>query len=95
MGAPWPDSFVAITNAKVTSAHALRTLALDGARISPKEALKLGIVDRLVPTESSNEVELAVMSAARELANQVAGNARAGAWGLIKVRIRESYSILD
>jgi enoyl-CoA hydratase/carnithine racemase len=85
MGAPWPDSFVAITNAKLASPQALRTLALDGARISPKEAINLGIIDKLVPADSPSDVGQAVVSAARELAYRTAGNARAGAWGLIKV----------
>ena len=85
MGAPWPDSFVAITNAKVTSPNSLRTLALEGARISPKEALELGIVDKLVPVTPESDVGKAVLDAAREYASQTACHSRAGAWGLIKV----------
>lgn len=85
MGAPWPDSFVAITDAKVSSPRALRTLALEGARISPQEALRLGIVDNLVHADSGKTTDDVVLTAARELACRVARNARAGAWGLIKV----------
>ncbi|VDB85492.1 unnamed protein product [Peniophora sp. CBMAI 1063] len=77
-GANWPSSFAAIARHKL-SAPTIRTLALEGHRFTPSDALKAGILDAAVPGGTE-----AVLSAAVALAESKAGKARAGTWGLIK-----------
>ncbi|KAA1467316.1 ClpP/crotonase [Dentipellis sp. KUC8613] len=78
-GAPWPLAFAALLRAKVRDARVQRRVALEGHRFTPAQALEAGLVDEVV--EGGTE---AVLGRAVALAGAQAGNARLGAWGLIR-----------
>ncbi|KAG8904657.1 hypothetical protein FRB99_001377 [Tulasnella sp. 403] len=78
-GAPFPRSFAAIMQEKVRSPAVIRSIALEGHRFSPKEALQAGIVDQLVDGGSKALFEKALV-----FAQTITPNASTGVWGLIK-----------
>lgn len=81
-GAAWPYPFALVVHAKVTDAQTVRKIALEGHRFTPAEALKCGLVDHIVPGSTED-----VLDKALRVAESVSGQAQAGAWGLIRVRI--------
>ena len=81
-GASWPYPFGLIVQAKVTDAQTVRKIALEGHRFTPSEALKCGLVDYIVQGNTEE-----VLQRAQEVAESVSGQAQAGAWGLIRVKI--------
>lgn len=85
-GAPWPLSFTAILNTKVSDPSVRRRVALEGHRFAPSEALTTGLVDRLAScggpgaglgTEN-------VLQEAMKLAKEVSALPKRGVWGSIK-----------
>lgn len=66
--------------AKVTDAQTLRNIALEGHRFTPQEALESRLVDHIVPGDTE-----AVLQKAQQVGEAVAGHARSGAWGGIRV----------
>lgn len=85
-GAPWPMSFVAVLNAKVSDPAVRRRIALEGHRFTPSEALAAGIVDRLA---SSSEASTGlgtenVLKEAMKLAKEVSALPKEGVFGSIK-----------
>ncbi len=81
-GASWPLPFGLIARAKVTDATILRKIALEGHRFTPKEAVQWGLIDHIASGDTEG-----VLSKAQEVAEAVGGQAKAGAYGLIRVRI--------
>lgn len=73
-------SFAAVLRAKFGDHRLHRKIALEGARITPPEALELGIVDHIVDGKTAD-----VLAKAEHVAEGISGNASAGVWGLIKV----------
>ncbi|KAF9223482.1 ClpP crotonase [Gyrodon lividus] len=85
-GAPWPLSFTAMLNAKVSDASTRRRIALEGHRFTPSEAHAAGIVDRLASC-SGTGVDLGtdnVLKEAIKFAKEVSGLPKEGVWGAIK-----------
>ncbi|KAL4062848.1 ClpP/crotonase-like domain-containing protein [Scleroderma yunnanense] len=85
-GAPWPLSFTAILNAKVSDPTVRRRIALEGHRFTPSEALTVGLVDRLASC-SGTGTELGtenVLTEAIKLAKEVSVLPKRGVWGTIK-----------
>lgn len=85
-GAPWPLSFTAILNAKVSDPSLRRRIALEGHRFTPNEAHVAGIVDRLASC-SGTSLELGteiVLKEAIKLAKEVSALPKQGVWGAIK-----------
>lgn len=85
-GAPWPLSFAAILDAKVSDPSLRRRIALEGHRFTPTEAHAAGIVDRLANC-SGTSVELGteiVLKEATRLAKEVSALPKQGVWGAIK-----------
>ncbi|OBZ72728.1 Enoyl-CoA delta isomerase 3 [Grifola frondosa] len=78
-GAAWPLSFAAILRAKVPDPRVQRQIALEGHRFTPKDALAVGLLDRIV----SGDTE-AVLDEAQAFAESISGLSTSGAWGLIK-----------
>ena len=60
----------------------MRRIVLEGHRFTPADLLNAGIVDEIVDGGSE-----AVLARAIEIAEQWSGNARMGAWGLIRVSL--------
>jgi len=83
-GAVWPLSLAATVRAKVASAQVQRSIALEGYRFPATEALKLGLVDHIVPTSSGEGGLSGLMGKCEELAGKVGPVAKGGVWGLIK-----------
>jgi Delta3-Delta2-enoyl-CoA isomerase len=73
-------SLAAILRSKVGDHRLQRRIALEGHRFTPKEALEVGLVDYIVNGKTAD-----IMAKSEELAQEVAGYAREGVWGLIKV----------
>lgn len=86
-GAPWPNPFGLIVQAKVTDAQTVRKIALEGHRFTPPEALKYGLVDHVAQGTTED-----VLSKALDVAESVSGQARGGAWGLIRVKVYFGYA---
>lgn len=85
-GAPWPLSFAAILNTKVSDPSVRRRIALEGHRFTPSEALAAGLVDRLATCEGTG-AELGtenVLQEAMKLAKEVSVLPKQGVWGSIK-----------
>ncbi|KAI6133520.1 ClpP/crotonase-like domain-containing protein [Pisolithus thermaeus] len=85
-GAPWPLSFTAVLNAKVSNPSVRRRIALEGHRFTPLEALTAGLVDRLASCGGTG-VELGTENVLREamrLAKEVSALPKQGVWGSIK-----------
>jgi hypothetical protein len=82
-GSSWPRAFAALFRAKAPDVRAHRLVALEGARITPPQARELGLVDVVHGTRTEEVLERAV-----QLARERAPEARAGAYGLIKVHAR-------
>ncbi|KAI6099697.1 ClpP/crotonase-like domain-containing protein [Pisolithus sp. B1] len=85
-GAPWPLSFAAILNTKVSDPSVRRRIALEGHRFAPLEALTAGLVDRLASCGGTG-VELGtenVLQEAMRLAKEVSALPKQGVWGSIK-----------
>ncbi|KAG6332491.1 hypothetical protein ID866_6593 [Astraeus odoratus] len=85
-GAPWPLSFTAILNARVSDPSLRRRIALEGHRFTPSEALAAGMVDRLASlngtgVEHATEI---VLNEAIKLAMEVSALPKQGVWGAIK-----------
>ncbi|EIW84215.1 ClpP crotonase [Coniophora puteana RWD-64-598 SS2] len=80
-GAPWPLSFTAVLNAKVTAPGTRRKVALEGHRFTPSEALTAQMVDHLAP---GAEGAAGVLKKATELAREVSALPKQGVWGVIK-----------
>lgn len=80
-GAPWPVSFAALVRAKV-SATVTHKFAVEGHRFTPPEARESGLVDEIVAGGTRG-----VLKRAQEIAQEKAPKARAGVWGVIKVRL--------
>ncbi|THG95234.1 hypothetical protein EW026_g6383 [Hermanssonia centrifuga] len=78
-GASWPLPFGLIARAKVTDATILRKIALEGHRFTPKEAVQWGLIDHIASGDTEG-----VLSKAQEVAEAVGGQAKAGAYGLIR-----------
>jgi enoyl-CoA hydratase/carnithine racemase len=57
-----------------------RRIALEGARLTPPEALEIGLVDQIVNGTTSD-----ILAKAEQLAGTVGELAKGGEWGLIKV----------
>lgn len=71
-------TFAALARAKLLpTLH--RTVALEGHRFTPSEALAASLVDNIVPGGTEE-----VLVRAKEVAQAKAGKARGGVWGLIK-----------
>ncbi|KAF5367000.1 hypothetical protein D9758_003987 [Tetrapyrgos nigripes] len=81
-GASWPTSFGGILITKFGNGPLQRKIALEGHRFTPQEALNAGLVDYIVQGDTK-----AVLAKAEEVADQWAGNAKGGVWGLIKGEI--------
>ena len=81
-GAPWPLSFTAILRAKFGDHRLHRKIALEGHRYTAEEALQDGILDCIVKGKTVD-----ILAKAEEVADRFSGNAKMGAWGLIKVFI--------
>lgn len=83
-GAPLPPAFGALIRVKLGHAHPslMRKTALEGHRFTPTELFEAGVVDAIV--EGGYEK---VLERACAIANSMSGNARGGAWGLIKKEI--------
>ena len=73
---------IEVFRGKVTSPNTLRDIFLVGHRFTPKEALAAGLVDEIAEGGSAG-----VLAAAVKMADKLAGNAKLGVWGLIKVRV--------
>jgi enoyl-CoA hydratase/carnithine racemase len=86
-GAPWPLSFAALFRAKVGDARTLRSIALQGDRITPGRAKELGLVDEVFGERTEETLGKAV-----EFAKKAAPAARMGVWGLIKVGTQYSLT---
>ena len=85
-GAPWPLSFTAILNAKMSEPTVRRRIALEGHRFTPSEALTAGLVDRLASC-SGTGTELGtenVLTEAMKFAKEVSVLPKTGVWGIIK-----------
>ncbi|KIK96592.1 hypothetical protein PAXRUDRAFT_825779 [Paxillus rubicundulus Ve08.2h10] len=85
-GAPWPLSFTAMLNAKVSDPSTRRRIALEGHRFTPSEAHAAGIIDR-VASCSGTGVDLGtenVLKEATKLAKEVSGLPKEGVFGAIK-----------
>jgi len=85
-GAPWPLSFTAILNAKVSEPIVRRRIALEGHRFTPSEALTTGLVDRIASC-SGTGTELGtenVLTEAMKFAKEVSVLPKTGVWGTIK-----------
>lgn len=85
-GAPWPLSFTAILNAKVSEPTVRRRIALEGHRFTPSEALTTGLVDRIASC-SGTGTELGtenVLTEAMKFAKEVSVLPKTGVWGTIK-----------
>ncbi|EGN99099.1 hypothetical protein SERLA73DRAFT_181915 [Serpula lacrymans var. lacrymans S7.3] len=80
-GAPWPLSFSALLRAKVALPATRRSVALEGHRFTPAEALDVHMIDHAVPGAEGTK---GVLSKAEEVAVQVSGLAKGGVWGAIK-----------
>ncbi|KAK1222834.1 hypothetical protein PQX77_014256 [Marasmius sp. AFHP31] len=78
-GSNWPSSFGRLLLSRFGSGQLQRQIALEGHRFTPPEALKLGIVDYIVPGNTQD-----VLNKAEQVAAQWESNAQGGAWGLIK-----------
>ncbi|PSR88974.1 hypothetical protein PHLCEN_2v4936 [Hermanssonia centrifuga] len=78
-GASWPLPFGLIARAKVTDATILRKVALEGHRFTPKEAVQWGLIDHIASGDTEG-----VLLKAQEVAEAVSGQAKAGAYGLIR-----------
>jgi len=88
-GAPWPLSFAAILNAKVSDPSIRRRMALEGHRFTPPEAHAAGIVDRLASCGGAG-ADLGtenVLKEALKLAKEVSGLPKEGVWGAIKTNL--------
>ncbi|KAF8753464.1 ClpP crotonase [Rhizoctonia solani] len=83
-GAPLPPAFAALIRVKVGHSHPalMRKTVLEGHRFTPKELLEAGIVDAVVDGGNEKVLERAIA-----IATAMGGNARGGAWGLIKKEI--------
>uniref|UniRef100_A0A0W0F766 ClpP/crotonase n=1 Tax=Moniliophthora roreri TaxID=221103 RepID=A0A0W0F766_MONRR len=81
-GSGWPTSFGGILLSRIGNGQLQRKIALEGHRFTPREGLEAGIVDHLV---SGNTAD--VLAKAEEVADQWAGNAQGGVWGVIKMEI--------
>ncbi|ELU40717.1 ECH domain-containing protein [Rhizoctonia solani AG-1 IA] len=83
-GAPLPPAFATLIRVKVGHSHPalMRKTVLEGHRFTPKELLEAGIVDAVVDGGNEKVLERAIA-----IATAMGGNARGGAWGLIKVGI--------
>ncbi|KAH7906848.1 ClpP/crotonase-like domain-containing protein [Hygrophoropsis aurantiaca] len=80
-GAPWPLSFTALLEAKVSSPTLRRRIALEGYRMTATEALDAEIIDRLAPGVDGTK---GVLEVAEKLAEEVAGLPKEGVCGSIK-----------
>lgn len=69
-----------IMRARVSDASLLRKIALEGHRFTPREALEAKLIDAVASDDTEG-----VLAKAQELAESVSGQARQGAWGLIRV----------
>ncbi|KAG8739094.1 hypothetical protein FRC11_000925 [Ceratobasidium sp. 423] len=83
-GAPLPPAFAALIRVKLghTNPALMRKTVLEGYRFTPKELLDAEVVDAVVDGGNEKVLERAIA-----LATAMSGNARGGAWGLIKVGI--------
>ncbi|KAH7341635.1 ClpP/crotonase-like domain-containing protein [Rhizoctonia solani] len=83
-GAPLPPAFAALIRVKVghASPALMRKTVLEGHRFTPGELLEAGIVDAVVDGGNEKVLERAIA-----IATAMSGNARGGAWGLIKKEI--------
>ncbi|CAE6462289.1 unnamed protein product [Rhizoctonia solani] len=83
-GAPLPPAFAALIRVKVGHSHPglMRKTVLEGHRFTSKELLEAGIVDAVVDGGNEKVLERAIA-----IATAMSGNARGGAWGLIKKEI--------
>ncbi|QRW18088.1 enoyl-CoA hydratase/isomerase family protein [Rhizoctonia solani] len=83
-GAPLPPAFATLIRVKVGHSHPalMRKTVLEGHRFTPKELLEAGIVDAVVDGGNEKVLERAIA-----IATAMGGNARGGAWGLIKKEI--------
>ncbi|CAE6478153.1 hypothetical protein ACGC1H_002749 [Rhizoctonia solani] len=83
-GAPLPPAFAALIRVKLghASPALMRKTVLEGHRFTSKELLEAGVVDAVVDGGSEKVLERAIA-----IATAMSGNARGGAWGLIKKEI--------
>ncbi|KAF9266562.1 ClpP/crotonase [Marasmius fiardii PR-910] len=81
-GSNWPTSFGRLLLSRFGSGQLQRKIAVEGHRFTPPEALQAGIIDHIVSGGTKE-----VLQKAEEVAAQWEGNARGGAWGLIKGEI--------
>ena len=83
--------FCLLAKGKITDAAVLRKVALEGARITPQEALKDNLIDAIAPSGSTADV----LAKAQEIAASVSDRAKPGAWGLIRVSKLSPTSMVE
>ena len=76
-----------IARARVHDAVLLRKIALEGHRFTPQEALEAKLIDAVASGDTDG-----VLAKAHELAETVCVQAKAGAWGLIRVTSSSRWS---
>ncbi|CAE6447805.1 unnamed protein product [Rhizoctonia solani] len=83
-GAPLPPAFAALIRVKLghASPALMRKTVLEGHRFTSKELLEAGVVDAVADGGNEKVLERAIA-----IATAMSGNARGGAWGLIKKEI--------
>ena len=67
--------------AKAPNAQTMRKIVLEGHRFTPKEALELGLVDRVAGADTEG-----LLAEAAAMAARLGALAKTGAWGVNKVR---------
>ncbi|CDO70869.1 hypothetical protein BN946_scf184804.g1 [Trametes cinnabarina] len=81
-GATLPLSLAAILKAKAPNPQILRKIILEGHRFTPKEALEVGLVDRIIPGTTED-----IIAEAQSLADSLSTLPTQGAWGLNRIVI--------
>ena len=87
-GATLPLSLASVLRAKAPNPMVLRKIILEGHRFTAKEALSVGLVDRIVAGDTES-----VVSEAQSLAESVSSLPGKGAWGLNRVRAHQMFII--
>ena len=67
--------------AKAPNAQTMRRIVLEGHRFTPKEALELGLVDRVAGADTES-----LLAETQAMAARLGALAKTGAWGVNKVR---------
>lgn len=70
----------------MTDATVVRKIALEGHRFTPQEALEAKLIDAIASSDTES-----VLAKAHEVAEAVSGQAKPGAWGLIRVSVHRRW----